>query len=218
MIRMGEARLPDCAKRASRSRIPASAACRRPASIAHRVAVTRSLLILGALLATLTQPLSAQMLDTTRLWALFHGAGTGVGTTDDGLAEVRRLRGAFVGVDSARLDAYEGAFRTMTAQETIWPPSKLSRALEGLALLDAAVLAAPDHPEIRYLRLAICHHLPSLFRRGDTVRNDAAVLADLLTSDHLIQDPTRTAAMVAFLLSEKLVSDSMADSLRLDRG
>ncbi len=176
-----------------------------------------ALLVLVLLLASVTRSLSAQA-DTDPLWNHFQAAASGDVDTQGALEEVGRARTARVGTgDSARLDAYEGAFRTMTAQETFWPPAKLTRAREGLALLDAAVLAAPRDPEVRYLRLVISHHLPSFFGRGETVRSDATALAQLLTSPASTDDPSRAGAMIDFLIETGLVSAAESDRLRLLR-
>jgi 15-cis-phytoene synthase len=76
--------------------------------------------------------------------------------------------------------AYDGAFAMLAAKHGTWPPSRLRAVRTGLHRLDAAVAAAPDDVEIRYLRLINTHYLPGFFGRRDSARSDAAALRRVL--------------------------------------
>jgi len=100
-----------------------------------------------------------------------------------GHAAVRELRerfGPFSALHAPLLLAYDGAFHTLDGKHGFWPHNRLLAVRTGLDRLDRAVEAAPQHPEVRYLRLVTTFHLPGLFGRGDSARDDLRVLADLL--------------------------------------
>ena len=96
--------------------------------------------------------------------------------------------------------AYRGALVTLRAKHGTWPPDRLRHLRRGLALLDAAVAAHPDHPEIRFLRLMSCFYLPGLLGRGGSVRDDFAALGRVLPSARDAFPPHVYAAMARFVL------------------
>ncbi len=71
-----------------------------------------------------------------------------------------------------RLLAYAGCADLLAARRATAPWTKWNRANEGLELLDRAVAAAPDDPEIRFLRGITTRPLPALFKRGEIARRD----------------------------------------------
>src|SRR5690606_12536281 len=96
------------------------------------------------------------------------------------LTGVRRDYPGMATTQAALLLAYEGALELLRAKHGSWPPTRWKAARRGLRQLDAAVAAAPAHPEVRYLRLISCYYLPGIFGRGDSVREDFNALAALL--------------------------------------
>jgi hypothetical protein len=76
--------------------------------------------------------------------------------------------------------AYGGAFLLLDAKHGTWPPARLRSVRAGLERLDAAVAAAPDDVEVRYLRLVSTLYLPGVFGRRESARSDAAALRRLL--------------------------------------
>lgn len=176
-----------------------------------------ALLVPAFALVALVPPAAAQAqsVDSDRLWILFMAATEDQSAIGPGLSEIRGIRssGPFAG-EGAVLDAFEGAFLAMSATTTAWPPSKLSRALDGLSLLDRAVRADPRDPTVRYLRLVICHHVPGLFRRGATARADANALADMLLDQPSASRTGREREMAAFLLATDYLPATAESSLR----
>jgi hypothetical protein len=75
--------------------------------------------------------------------------------------------------DQALYKAYCASFVAFEARDRLWPQSKLDLANKSLMLLDSAVTAAPRSLEVRALRLAVTHHLPFFFDRGDQAQADA---------------------------------------------
>ena len=82
--------------------------------------------------------------------------------------------------DGPLLIAYQGALRVARAKHGYDFPRKWDRLKSGLPLLDSAVALAPDHPEVRYLRLVSNYYLPFFMGRRARVKEDFAVLARLL--------------------------------------
>ncbi len=101
------------------------------------------------------------------------------GWIDVGLARLGDLDGRD-DVSRALVGAYRGAFDLLRSKHTLAPLARLRHARAGLAQLDAAVAAAPDQAEIRYVRLMSCYSLPFFFGRGDSVAEDFRSLAALL--------------------------------------
>lgn len=80
----------------------------------------------------------------------------------------------------AVLNAYEGAFITLKAKHGLWPPARLRHLRDGLKILDQSVADAPQHAEIRYLRLLSSYFLPGILGMGQSVGEDFSALAELL--------------------------------------
>lgn len=84
--------------------------------------------------------------------------------------------------DEPLAQAYRGALLLLRAKHGDWPPNRLRDARAGLRALDSAVAMAPDHPEVRWLRLINGFNLPGWFGRGDLARTDLASLPGLLAA------------------------------------
>jgi hypothetical protein len=106
------------------------------------------------------------------------------GEIERGLAEAARIRAAADPAPGSALDGaltgYVGGLEALRAHHARWPPTKLRHLRRGLATLDAAVQAHPHHLEIRYVRLMSCYFLPGILGRNWSVREDFAVLGELL--------------------------------------
>ena len=76
-----------------------------------------------------------------------------------------------------RIEAYYGSLRLLEASHTwaLWKKNRLSK--EGIETMDAAVAAAPDDLEIRFVRAATTYGLPSFFHRKEQSEQDFAYLA-----------------------------------------
>lgn len=83
-------------------------------------------------------------------------------------------------IDANLREAYKGAFEVVRAKHDLWPPAKLDALKRARPLLDGAVGRAPDHVEIRFLRLMSCYYLPFFFGRAWSVEEDFGRLAKLL--------------------------------------
>lgn len=82
--------------------------------------------------------------------------------------------------EKALLTAYEGALRVARAKHGLRFQRKWEHLKAGLPLLDTAVARAPEHPEIRYLRLVSNYYLPFFMGRRARVKEDFTALARLL--------------------------------------
>jgi hypothetical protein len=74
--------------------------------------------------------------------------------------------------EKALFTSYCASFIAFAARDSLWPVKKMKLANRSLALLDAAVTAAPDSFEVRALRLAVTHHLPFFFDRSKQAAED----------------------------------------------
>lgn len=112
-------------------------------------------------------------------------------------AAFERLREEFPG--HAIADAYHGSVMALIARDEANPFERMQWAKRGLALLDAAVTAAPSERTIRMLRGKVAFRLPEIFfRRTETAIEDYIVLIggelnqpsglDKATYDHLISE------------------------------
>lgn len=74
---------------------------------------------------------------------------------------------------------YLGSAYTLRSRDLGFGPGKLRALRHGLALMDAAVAAAPEEAKVRLARALTTSALPSLFGRKSQSREDFAVLAQL---------------------------------------
>ncbi len=75
------------------------------------------------------------------------------------------------------ITAYSGSLELLEAARTwaVWKKHSLSQ--EGLAQMDAAVNAAPDNLEARFVRALTTWHLPFFFHRKAQAESDLAAIA-----------------------------------------
>ena len=114
----------------------------------------------------------------------------------------------------AILTAYSGAVTTLRAKHGFWPPSRLSHLREGLAVMDAMIAEHPRQAEIRYLRLMSCFYLPGILGRNWSVREDFAVLAELLPRVEDRYPPDLHAAIIRFVLENGRISPEQTARLQ----
>jgi hypothetical protein len=155
---------------------------RAAALLAGFLLALSGLLATGTVSASPAEPMHDDELE--RLRHLYIQAVERSEAVAAGLEEVRRMRRSHP--DSAdshshlTFRAYEGALLTLRAKHGFWPPARLRHLREGLEILDDVIARDPAHAEARYLRLMSCYYLPGILGRGDSVREDFAVLARLL--------------------------------------
>lgn len=112
------------------------------------------------------------------------------------------------------LSAWDAALRLLDAKHGFWPRERLRLLRDGLGELDRLVAAHPRQIEIRYLRLVNTAFLPGILGRGDSSREDLAVLARLLPGA-AGEYPLRTwDAMVSTVLD--LLEPDASDRDRLE--
>ena len=74
------------------------------------------------------------------------------------------------------LQAYLGSVYTLDSRDA-WPgPGKLTYLQNGGKELDAAVLAAPNNPAVRFIRAIDYFELPAIFGKRQTARDDFVAL------------------------------------------
>jgi hypothetical protein len=78
--------------------------------------------------------------------------------------------------DNHLLQAYLGSTYTLDSRDA-WPgPGKLTYLRDGGRLLDAAVLADPLNPAVRFVRAIDYFELPAIFGKRQTAREDFEIL------------------------------------------
>jgi tetratricopeptide (TPR) repeat protein len=78
--------------------------------------------------------------------------------------------------DNHLLQAYLGSTYTLDSRDA-WPgPGKLTYLINGGKLLDAAVMADPLNPAVRFVRAIDYFELPAIFGKRQTARDDFQIL------------------------------------------
>ena len=135
---------------------------------------------------------------------------------DQGDAEIERVRDLQPTDDlatAAILTAYAGAYEVVRAKHANWPFHKLGHVKDGLKQLDAAVMARPEDPRIRFLRLTSCVPLPFFIGRGESVTDDTQALATILVAgDHSLSEES-AQEMATFLLHQTELEGDMRVSV-----
>jgi hypothetical protein len=152
--------------------------------------------------------------DVVRIRALYFSAVDESSLVERGLALAERAHTAAPDELKPVLRGYQGAFITLRAKHGTWPPSRLKAVKEGLAVLDEVVAVAPDHVEVRYLRLMSAYYLPGLFGRKDRVREDFEVLALLLPGERQRFPPDLFRSIAEFVIANSDLDDAALKPLR----
>lgn len=110
--------------------------------------------------------------------------------------------------------AYRGAAQTTRAMCVFFPWDKWKTFTEGRDELEEAIRLAPDEPEIRFLRISVQAHIPSILDYND-LNEDVPLAYDYLvksysdrTADHF------TDKMTELLLFSDLLDEQQAAYLR----
>ncbi len=74
---------------------------------------------------------------------------------------------------------YLGSAYTLKSRDLGFGPKKLATLKQGLALMDAAVAAAPEDPKVRLPRALTTSALPAILGHGATSRKDFLQLAQM---------------------------------------
>jgi hypothetical protein len=107
--------------------------------------------------------------------------------------------------DSPLILAYKGAAVSIRAKYNFWPWDKLSDVHKGLELLNKSVDLDKDNLEIRFLRFAVLHNLPSILNYSDEADQEAESIFSLLTNKNYSYDEFLIKNVVEFLInSERL--------------
>lgn len=131
-----------------------------------------------------------------------------------GLAELLRRTDSLPPSQRTTVVALSGALELVRAKHSSWPPNKLRFLRAGAAVLDSVVAVSPAHIEARYLRLTSYSHLPPLFRREGSVREDLEALAQLLPQGRGPTPPSLFRAAVELVLDEEVADESAEGLLR----
>ena len=75
-----------------------------------------------------------------------------------------------------------GSTQTMKARDAFWPQTRLDFARKGNQTMDAAVMLAPQNPDVRFVRASNNSHMPKFMGREEIVRADFAGLWEQVVS------------------------------------
>ena len=130
-------------------------------------------------------------------------------------AEMLRMERFYLGNPDGTnlLMAYRGAVRVVRAKHGLNPNRKMKNLKAGLPLLDAAVAASPEQPEVRYLRLMSSYYLPFFVGRKPQVKEDFAALARLLPERAREYPPKWFLSVSDFVLANGRLSDAQKAAL-----
>jgi hypothetical protein len=110
------------------------------------------------------------------------------GTEEVRAAEVALQRWIEREPSDALARVYMGSLLTIKSSKAWIGPQKLRYLKEGVRMMDAAVEAAPDRPEVRFVRGVNSHQLPGFCGRRKTALDDFRILIEQL------RDPNSRAA------------------------
>jgi len=114
--------------------------------------------------------------------------------------------------NNALLEAYLGSTYTLCSRDA-WPgPSKLTYLKNGGHLLNAAVVAAPDNPAVRFVRAIDFFELPAIFGKRQVARDDFEYLVRQIEGaepcPYSLDVPTRQAIYYYAGLSYRQLSQA----------
>jgi hypothetical protein len=103
------------------------------------------------------------------------------------------------------LIAYKGVCKSAEAKYDFWPWDKLNSVNDGLGLLNKAVKLDSSNIEIRFLRFAVLHNIPSFLGYSKEAREDAECLYNLITNSENAEDKYLIEKVAEYLVkSERL--------------
>lgn len=94
---------------------------------------------------------------------------------------------------------YKGAIQAIRAKHSFFPHIKLSRFLEGAAIIDRAIVKDGESLELRFLRFTIQANSPALLNYKGNLNEDKQLLTDGLA---LVQDDSGLVKAIATALLE----------------
>ena len=117
--------------------------------------------------------------------------------------------------DSPLVQAYLAAAKSLMAKHTWNPINKISYLKDGLALLNKAVAADKENPEIRFLRLYIQRSIPSYMGLSGDIEEDKKIIIkhlDRLDVQELGED--LTAYIATYMAAPDLTTDLEASLIK----
>ena len=103
------------------------------------------------------------------------------------------------------LIAYEGVCTSVEAKYDFWPWDKLGAVKDGLKQLDSAVNLDSTNIEIRFLRFAVLHNIPSILGYSTEAQYDAEFLYALIMNSKNQKDKYLIEKVAEYLInSERL--------------
>lgn len=79
------------------------------------------------------------------------------------------------------VQAYFGASKTLLAEVFLNPYSKYTNFKEGTVLIDKAITAEPNNPELRYLRFLIQSNSPDFLGYNDNKNEDYSIITEAIS-------------------------------------
>lgn len=116
--------------------------------------------------------------------------------------------------DSPIILAYRGAAESIRAKYNFWPWDKLSDVNKGLELLNKSVDLDKDNLEIRFLRFAVLHNLPSILNYSDEADQEASIIFSMITKTNHSYDEFLIKNVVEFLIKSERLKINQVKMLR----
>lgn len=117
-------------------------------------------------------------------------------------------------MSSPVIRAYHAAAHALVANHLLNPLKKLPLAQKSLSLFQQAVTSDPDHPEVRFLRLAITANMPAFLRKAEKEEDDlTSFLAGISEHDRFEIGKEDARAFLRHLLDKRLLSERRLTSL-----
>ena len=116
--------------------------------------------------------------------------------------------------DSPIILAYKGAAESIRAKYNFWPWDKLSNVNTGLELLNKSVDLDKDNLEIRFLRFAVLHNLPSMLSYSDEADQEAFIIFSMITKTNYSYDEFLIKNVVEFLVNSERLSFNQVKMLK----
>lgn len=113
--------------------------------------------------------------------------------------------------------AFRAAFTAIGAKYTLWPHEQFGMFREASSIIDPVVAAHPQHIEIRFLRGAIYHKLPSFLLKSEVATTDLNQVAQGLIERRDEFDTRYRAEVVSYLLSTMRLKPSVRLALEKER-